>query len=56
MTIQDNPLTYLDDDSLYGLEYSLWELELVNTHLTYIPSRAIRTLKRLKLLNLSGKF
>lgn len=54
MTIQDNPLTYLNDDSLYGLEHSLWELELINTHLNYVPSRAIRTLQRLKILNLSG--
>lgn len=37
-----------------GLEYSLWELEIVNTFLTYIPSRAIRALQRLKILNLSG--
>lgn len=54
MTIQDNPLTYLNDDFLYGLEHSLWELELVNTYLTSIPSRAIRTLQKLKILNLSG--
>lgn len=54
MTVQDNPLTYLNDDSLYGLDRSLWELELVNTRLTYVPSRAIRTLQKLKILNLSG--
>lgn len=55
MTIQDNPLTYLNDDSLYGLDRSLWELELINTQLTYVPSRAIRTLQKLRILNLSGK-
>jgi len=54
MTIQDNPLPILNDDSLYGLEHSLWELELVNTYLTYVPSRAIRILLKLKVLNLSG--
>lgn len=54
MTVQDNPLTHLDDDSLYGLEHTLWELELINTHLTYVPSRAIRSLQKLKILNLSG--
>lgn len=56
MTIQDNPLTYLNDDSLYGLEYSLWELELVGTLLTYVPTKAIRILQKLKILNLSGKY
>lgn len=56
MTVQDNPLTYLNDDSLYGLDRSLWELELVNTRLTYVPSRAIRTLQKLKILNLSGTY
>lgn len=54
ITIQDNPLTYLNDESLNGLDRSLWELELINTHLTYVPSRAIRTLQKLKILNLSG--
>lgn len=54
MTIQDNPLTYLNDDFLYGLEHSLLELELVNTYLTTVPSRAIRRLQKLKILNLSG--
>lgn len=56
MTIQDNPLTYLNDDSLYGLDYSLWELELVGTLLTYVPTKAIRILQKLKILNLSGIF
>jgi hypothetical protein len=56
MTIQDNPLTYLNDDSLYGLEYSLWELELVGTLLTYVPTKAIRILQKLKILNLSGMY
>lgn len=54
MTIQDNPLTYLNDDFLYGLEHSLWELELINTYLTSVPSRAIRILQKLKIFNLSG--
>jgi hypothetical protein len=54
MTIQDNPLPNLNDDSLYGLEHSLWELELINTYLNYVPSRAIRILLKLKVLNLSG--
>lgn len=54
MTIQDNPVTFVNDDSFYGLEHSLWELELVNTFITSVPSRAIRTLQRLKILNLSG--
>lgn len=54
MTIQDNPVTFINDDSFYGLEHSLWELELVNTFITSVPSRAIRTLQRLKILNLSG--
>uniref|UniRef100_A0A2H8TLK4 Chaoptin n=1 Tax=Melanaphis sacchari TaxID=742174 RepID=A0A2H8TLK4_9HEMI len=54
MTIQDNPLPNLNDDSLYGLEHSLWELELINTYLNYVPSRALRILLKLKVLNLSG--
>ncbi|XP_050544183.1 chaoptin isoform X2 [Daktulosphaira vitifoliae] len=54
ITIQDNPLTDLHEESLYGLEHSLWELELVNTRLNTVPSRAIRILQKLKILNLSG--
>lgn len=56
MTIQDNPLTFLNEDSLHGLEHSLWELELINTHITYVPSKAIRALQKLKILNLSGMY
>ncbi|XP_050421139.1 chaoptin [Adelges cooleyi] len=54
ISVQDNPLSTLHEESLCGLEHSLWELELVNTRLNSVPSRAIRILQKLKILNLSG--
>lgn len=37
-----------------GLERSLWELSLHHNHLVEVPSRALRNLKKLKYLDLSG--
>lgn len=43
----------IQDGALDGLERSLWELSLHDNELVEIPSRAIRNLKKLKLLDLS---
>lgn len=44
----------ISDNALDGLERSLWELSLQHNELVEIPSRAIRNLKKLKYLDLSG--
>jgi hypothetical protein len=45
----------MPDDSLMGLERSLWELALQRDRLTSVPNRAIRYLRKLRLLDLTGK-
>lgn len=52
--ISDNPLPEMPDDSLMGLERSLWELALQRDRLTTVPNRAIRYLRKLRLLDLTG--
>ncbi|XP_059479026.1 chaoptin [Neocloeon triangulifer] len=54
LQISDNPLPEMPDDSLQGLERSLWELALQRNRLTSVPNRAIRYLRRLRLLDLTG--
>lgn len=39
---------------MYGLERTLWELYFNENHLTEIPSRALRNLQALKILDLSS--
>ncbi|KAF4526470.1 hypothetical protein B566_EDAN015132 [Ephemera danica] len=52
--ISDNPLPELPEDSLLGLERSLWELALQRDKLIAVPSRALRHLQKLRLLDLTG--
>jgi Leucine rich repeat len=54
--ISDNPLPEMPDDSLMGLERSLWELALQRDRLTSVPNRAIRYLRKLRLLDLTGEY
>ncbi|ETN67288.1 chaoptin [Anopheles darlingi] len=49
-----NPLTDVPDEAFYGLERSLWELALEHNRLIEVPSRAIRNLRKLRLLSLRG--
>ncbi|XP_058821803.1 chaoptin [Topomyia yanbarensis] len=52
--ISRNPIAKIHDETFYGLERSLWELTLEDSHLVEVPSRAIRDLKKLRFLNLRG--
>ncbi|XP_058444042.1 chaoptin [Malaya genurostris] len=52
--ISRNPIAKIYDETFYGLERSLWELVLEDCHLIDVPSRAIRDLKKLRLLSLRG--
>jgi len=54
LEISHNPIADIPDDALVGLERSLWELMLHNNQLIRIPSRAIRHLQKLRLLDLTG--
>lgn len=54
LKISQNHMNSLRDDTLYGLESTLSELYVTDNHLTEIPSRALRNLQALKILDLSG--
>ncbi|RVE54580.1 hypothetical protein evm_000701 [Chilo suppressalis] len=54
LAINQNPLEIIHEEAFYGLDKSLWELELREDKLTAVPSRSLRNLQRLKLLDLSG--
>jgi Leucine-rich repeat (LRR) protein len=54
LEISHNLLPRVPDEAFLGLERSLWELELQYNDLTDVPSRAMRHLKKLRLLDLSG--
>ncbi|XP_067012092.2 chaoptin [Anabrus simplex] len=54
LQISENPLPHIPDEAFQGLERSLWELELQHNQLTAVPSRALRHLQKLRLLNLTG--
>ncbi|XP_055588501.1 chaoptin isoform X2 [Uranotaenia lowii] len=54
LDISNNPITEVPDEAFCGLERSLWELTLENNRLIEVPSRAIRDLKKLRMLNLRG--
>ncbi|XP_065076627.1 chaoptin-like isoform X2 [Ochlerotatus camptorhynchus] len=54
LDVSNNPITEIPDEAFYGLERSLWELVLENNELIEVPSRAIRDMKKLRLLDLRG--
>ncbi|CAH0723585.1 unnamed protein product, partial [Brenthis ino] len=54
LAINQNPLESIQDEAFYGLDNTLWELELKQDRLTAVPSRALRYLQKLRLLDLTG--
>ncbi|XP_028159952.1 chaoptin isoform X5 [Ostrinia furnacalis] len=54
LAINQNPLETIHEDAFYGLETTLWELELRYDGLTTVPSKSLRNLGKLRLLDLTG--
>ncbi|KPJ13206.1 Chaoptin [Papilio machaon] len=54
LAINQNPLESVHEEAFYGLDNTLWELELKYDKLTAVPSRALRYLQKLRLLDLTG--
>jgi Leucine-rich repeat (LRR) protein len=54
LEISHNPLPRVPDETFVGLERSLRELKLQYNELTDVPSKAMRNLQKLKLLDLTG--
>ncbi|XP_045767709.1 chaoptin isoform X5 [Maniola jurtina] len=54
LAINQNPLENIHEEAFYGLDNTLWELELKQDRLTEVPSRALRYLQKLRLLDLTG--
>lgn len=56
LAINHNPLESIHEEAFYGLDNTLWELELRFDKLTSVPSRSLRYLQKLRLLDLAGEF
>lgn len=56
LAINNNPLETIHEEAFYGLDNTLWELELKYDKLTAVPSRSLRYLQKLRLLDLTGMF
>ncbi|XP_026747027.1 chaoptin-like isoform X1 [Trichoplusia ni] len=54
LAINENPLEGIHEEAFYGLDNTLWELELRRDKLTSVPSRSLRYLQKLRLLDLTG--
>ncbi|XP_026333455.1 chaoptin isoform X2 [Hyposmocoma kahamanoa] len=54
LAINHNPLETIHEEAFYGLDNTLWELELKYDKLTAVPSRSLRYLQKLRLLDLTG--
>lgn len=54
LTISKNDLYSIPDESFLGLERTLWELHLTHNHLSSVPSKALRFLRKLQVLDLRG--
>ncbi|XP_053605406.1 chaoptin isoform X2 [Plodia interpunctella] len=54
LAINQNPLETIHEEAFYGLEKSLWVLELKEDRLTSVPSRSLRYLQKLRTLDLTG--
>lgn len=54
LAINENPLENIHEEAFYGLDNTLWELELRRDKLTAVPSRSLRYLQKLRLLDLTG--
>jgi Leucine-rich repeat (LRR) protein len=56
LELSHNPVSEIPSMAFYGLERALWELHLSHNRLTRVPAQSVATLKKLSVLNLSGKF
>lgn len=56
LAINRNPLETIHEEAFYGLDNTLWELELREDNLASVPSRSLRYLQKLRLLDLTGAF
>ncbi|KAI8420728.1 hypothetical protein MSG28_007951 [Choristoneura fumiferana] len=54
LAINQNPLETIQEEAFYGLDNTLWELQLKQDRLTSVPSRSLRYLQKLRLLDLTG--
>ncbi|KAL1140925.1 hypothetical protein AAG570_000853, partial [Ranatra chinensis] len=54
LEISSNPIYTLHDESLTGLERTLWELHVTHCKLSALPGNALRHLYKLKVLNATG--
>lgn len=54
LEISHNPLTDIPDDAFFGLDRALWELRLHDNELIDVPSKALRHLQKLRVLDLSS--
>ncbi|XP_013188195.1 chaoptin isoform X2 [Amyelois transitella] len=54
LAINSNPLETIHEEAFYGLEKTLWELELREDRLTTVPSRSLKYLQKLRMLDLTG--
>lgn len=54
LEIRNNFIANIPDDSFVGLDRSLWELYLTYNELIEVPTKALRYLQKLKILDLSG--
>lgn len=54
LEISNNPIYDVPDNAFQGLERSLWELILESNQLIEVPTRALRYLIKLRILDLTG--
>lgn len=54
LEISNNPIYEVPDNAFQGLERSLWELILDSNHLIEVPTKALRYLIKLRILDLTG--
>ena len=55
LEVSHNPVTEIPSMAFYGLERALWELNLSHNRLTRIPTASVSILKKLSVLDLSGR-
>ncbi|XP_045123906.1 chaoptin-like [Portunus trituberculatus] len=56
LEVRHNALLEIPEKAFHGLERSLWELDLQYNDLTRLPRDALRKLRKLKTLDLTGNF
>ena len=55
LEVSHNDVSEIPSMAFYGLERALWELHLSHNKLIRVPADSITLLKKLSVLNLSGK-